>query len=84
MTRIILDAAGDSQVFTTTRDVRNSEHPETLPEGYFVIFRRTQDSDRLHLAYAGSGEPTSATYVEFASVAEAEAFADRVGLVARG
>jgi hypothetical protein len=82
-TTIQFDHSGESQVFTATRAVRNSDHAHgTIHEGETVFFR--QDGEGVTLAYAESGEPTNGNqYAVFPTPAEAEAFVARAGLAAR-
>jgi hypothetical protein len=78
---INLDATNESQVFVTTQAVRNSDHANgTIQAGERVFFRQS-DEGTVYLLHE-SGEPTNGSeYAEFPSVAEAEAFARRAGLV---
>ena len=82
-TKIKLDACGDSQVFSTTREVRNSDHANaTLAEGELVYFFNGRDG--LTLAYAETGEPTNGNqYAVFQTLDDAEQFIARAGLVPR-
>lgn len=80
-TTIHLDRSGESQVFTATRDVRNSDHAHgTIPAGARVFFRRDANAG-LVVADAETGEPTNGNqYATFVTLADAEAFAARAGL----
>lgn len=80
---IQFDTNGESQVLVATQDIRNSEHENaTIATGQRVFFRRPERShdERIILAYE-SGEPTNGNqYAEWASISDAQGFADRVGL----
>lgn len=74
--------SGESQVFVTTQDVRNSDHGNgTIAEGERVFFTLSDEDESVTLSYE-SGEPTNGSeYVRFDGIVSAEEFANRVGLV---